>query len=587
MARKYLVFATALAVASTNLCSAAIAQTPRSVAGLPAEVTAERGAVVPFVEYEAETAITDGVVIGPDRTFGSLAAEASGRRAVRLDAVGQSVTVILDAPANAITVRASVPDALPCRSGVTTLAVLADGRRVGQLELTPCYGWLYGEYPFTNDAASGGAHHFYDHARLKLAEVLPAGARLSLAMDSVWPAPWVVIDLIDVEQVDPPTLPPVDAVSVSEFGADPTGAVSSLQAFEAAIQQGRGQRRPVWIPPGDYRIEGQLRVDDVTLIGAGLWWSVLRGPGVGVFGHPASMGGSRNVFLKDFAIIGEVMDRVDDAPLNGVGGAFNQSVISNLFIQHTKVGLWLDGPFDSLMVTDLRIFDQTADAVNFHGGVTNSVVQNTFVRGTGDDGLAMWSHPTPNSGNVFRNNTVIAPGLANGIAIYGGADIIVSGNVVADTVTRGGGLHLGTRFNSTAVTGDIRFDRNTVIRSGSIDPVWSHGVGSVWLYALDQPITSARIAFTDTDIFESTDVGFQVLGKAINGLTIDGARVKSSAAVLGIRAPGVAVLREVEAIDLQGPGIEDRNGLFRIHDGGGNKGWSLTSRAERSASPNP
>jgi len=575
MMLRRLVVALVFTCVSTGPDTASAAQTPRSIAGLPPEVTAGRGATTPFIEYEAETAITDGVVIGPDRTFGTLAAEASGRRAVRLEATGQSVTVILDAPADAVTVRASVPDASPCRSGDTGLVVMADGRRVGRLALTPCYGWFYGDYPFTNDASAGGAHHFYDHARLRLDEVLPAGTRLSLVMENLSPAPWIVIDLIDVERMDPPAPPPAEAVSVMAHGADPTGVASSRAAFEAAVTQGRLEMRPVWVPPGDYRIEGHLRVDDVALIGAGPWWSVLRGSGVGVFGRAASMGGSRNVVLRDFAIIGEVMDRVDDAPLNGIGGAFNQSLISNLFIQHTKVGLWLDGPFDGLMVTDLRILDQTADAVNFHGGVTGSVVQNTFVRGTGDDGLAMWSHPTPNSGNVFRDNTVIAPVLANGIAVYGGTDITVSGNVVADTVTRGGGLHLGTRFNSTAVEGDIRFDRNTVIRSGAIDPAWNHGIGAVWLYALDQPLTGARITITDTDILDSTDVAFQVMGKAIDGLLIDGAHLRGAGiGVLDIRAPGEAVLRDVEATDLQGPAIEDGNGSFRLRDGGGNVGWS-------------
>jgi len=580
--------ALSLVLALMSPCSPSTAQTPRSIAGLPPERTDGRGADAPFIEYEAESAITDGVIIGPDRMFGTLAAEASGRRAVRLDATGQSVTVILDAPANALTVRASVPDALTCRSGDTTLAVIADGRPIGRLVLTPCYGWFYGGYPFTNDASAGGAHHVYDHARLRLDEVLPTGTRLSLVMDTASPAPWIVIDLIDVEHIDPPAPPPVGAVSVTEFGADPTGGLPSLEAFEAAIAQGKRQQRPVWIPPGDYRIEGHLSVDDVALIGAGPWWSVLGGPGVGVFGQPAVTGGSRDVILRDFAIIGEVMDRVDEAPLNGVGGAFNQSLISNLFIQHTKAGLWLDGPFDGLMVTDLRILDQTADAVNFHGGVTGSVVQNTFVRGTGDDGLAMWSHPTPNSGNVFRNNTVIAPVLANGIAIYGGADITVADNVIADTVTRGGGLHLGARFDSTRVEGDIRFDRNTVIRSGSIDPVWGHGVGAVWLYALDQPLTGARIRIKDTEILDSTDVAFQVLGKTIDGLTIDGARIEGPAAgVLQIRAPGDAVLREIEVLDLRGPAIEDRNGAFRLHDGGGHSGWSLIDRDGRGPAPAP
>ncbi len=46
----------------------------------------------------------------PDRTLGTLAAEASGRRAVRLDQPGQYVEFTLTRPANAVDIRYSVPD---------------------------------------------------------------------------------------------------------------------------------------------------------------------------------------------------------------------------------------------------------------------------------------------------------------------------------------------------------------------------------------------------------------------------------------------------------------------------------------------
>ncbi|NEB06801.1 mycodextranase, partial [Streptomyces sp. SID13726] len=142
--------------------------------------------------------------------------------------------------------------------------------------------------------------------------------------------------------------------------------------------------------------------------------------GVGFYGRYADEGGSTNVHLRDFAIVGDVRERVDTDQVNGVGGALSASSISGLYIQHTKVGLWFDGPMDDLRVEDTVVVDQVADALNFHGGVTNSVVRNVFVRNTGDDGLAMWSEKAANAGNVFENNTVQSNTLANGIAVYGG-----------------------------------------------------------------------------------------------------------------------------------------------------------------------
>jgi len=67
----------------------------------------------------------------------------------------------------------------------------------------------------------------------------------------------------------------------------------------------------------------------------------------------------------------------------------SNTVVDNVWMQHTKVGAWMDGPMNNFSIINSRIVDTTADGVNFHKGVTNSKVQNTFIRNTGDDGLAI------------------------------------------------------------------------------------------------------------------------------------------------------------------------------------------------------
>ena len=79
-------------------------------AALDPALVAGRGAEVPFLEQEAENAPTNGTIIGPSRDAYTQAAEASGRKAVRLTP-GQYVEFTLPAAANAITVRYSIPDA--------------------------------------------------------------------------------------------------------------------------------------------------------------------------------------------------------------------------------------------------------------------------------------------------------------------------------------------------------------------------------------------------------------------------------------------------------------------------------------------
>ena len=76
--------------------------------------------------------------------------------------------------------------------------------------------------------------------------------------------------------------------------------------------------------------------------------------GVGFYGKDASAGGSHNVHLSGFAIEGDVRERIDTDQVNGIGGALSDSTIDGLYIHHTKVGMWLDGPMTNLTITEQR-----------------------------------------------------------------------------------------------------------------------------------------------------------------------------------------------------------------------------------------
>jgi hypothetical protein len=478
---------------------------------------AGRGAPVAFVELEAERGRTNGVRIGPSRTFGTLAAEASGRRAVRLPRAGAWVELTLPAAANALDVRYSIAD-----GRTSKLLVQVGGKTIATLPLTAAYSWYYGGFPFTNRPADRGAHHFYDDTRGLLGRTLPAGTELRLVATSP-----TVVDLADVENVAAPLARPAGSLSVADYGGDPSGTKDSSSAFQKAIAAGEAQHRPVWIPEGTFTVNGHLLVDGVTLQGAGPWYSVLHGLGVGVYGsyapHP-----SGDVHLSDFAIFGEVKERNDAAQVNGVGGALADSTISNLWIQHTKVGMWLDGPFDGLTVSGCRIQDVTADGINLHGGISHTVVEKTFVRNTGDDGLALWSDAAvsgpPDHDDVFRFDTVSLPLLANGIALYGGTDDQVTDSVVSDTLVEGGGIHLGTRFSATPFAGTTTIARNTILRAGSFSTSTQSPLGALWFWAQELPI-DAPVVVRDTTIRDATYAAVQFYGTTLTKLRLDGVRL--------------------------------------------------------------
>jgi len=538
-------------------------------AGSPLSLSDGRGATVPFVEIETENANHTGTLIGPSRAPGTLAAEASGRKAVRL-APGEYIEFRLGEAANSIVIRASVPDG---QEG--TLRVSAPGMDPVDVEATSRYSWFYGQYPFTNNSTAGNPHHFYAESRALLGTELPAGTVVR-----VEPGPGAdhyTVDLADFELVAPPAEQPEGSVSVVDFGADPTGVAESADAFDRAIAAARAASGVVWIPEGTFKVSRHLIVDQVTLRGAGPWHSVLTGDGVGVYGKFVADGGpSRNVELHDFAIIGEVDKRVDSEQVNGIGGALEDSLISNLWIQRTKVGIWVDGPFDNLKIVDCRLLDFTADGVNFHRGVTNSSVENTFVRNSGDDGLAMWADTDQNVGNAFRGNTVVAPILANGIAIYGGKDITVEGNLVADTLAEGGGIHVGNRFGAVPAEGEFVITQNTVLRGGTLDLNWKFGVGAIWFDARELPLT-AHITVTDMDLIDSSYEAVQLLNSSITDIHFEDVTIKGTGThAIQVQTEGHASFRNVTASHVGGPGeifncATAEN--FVIEDLGGNSGW--------------
>jgi hypothetical protein len=251
--------------------------------------------------------------------------------------------------------------------------------------------------------------------------------------------------------------------------------------------------------------------------------------------------------------------------VNGMGGAMSDSTIDGLYVHHTKVGMWFDGPMDGLEVRDSVIVDQIADGLNFHTGVTGSTVANTFVRNTGDDGLAMWSEAIANTGNTFERNTVQTPTLANGIAIYGGSDTTVSGNLVADPIREGSALHVGSRFGAEPFTGSLALVDNTTVRAGSYELNWNIGLGAIWFYALDRSIDQADITVSGDHFLDSTHNAIMLVSDwpvkdqvSISGVHFRDVRVDGTGtSVVSARVAGSASFENVDARNVGAVGVNN------------------------------
>jgi F5/8 type C domain/Pectate lyase superfamily protein/Abnormal spindle-like microcephaly-assoc'd, ASPM-SPD-2-Hydin len=578
--------ATALAALPALLNAApALAQTaagtPPYWAQSPFSVPSGTGASVPFTEYEAESATTNGTIIGPDFTQGDLATEASGRRAVQLTAQGQYVQFTLTSPANALDVHYALNQG---SSG--TLSVYTNGTKLGQeLSLTSAYSDI------TTSGITGSAEHkLYDDARLTFGQTLAAGSTVRLEVDAGDSAAPYTIDVADFYNNPAATAQPANTVSVVTEGADPTGADNSNTAFNNAITAANAAGEAVWVPSGTYLITSPLQITKGTIEGAGDWYSQIKTNEL--IDNTSSVAGPIN--LSGFAILGSTVGRHDDSTANAIDGSLGSNwTVNGLWIQDTNVGFWLQYGNSGCTVENSVIESTDADGLNFNGNATSCTVKNNFIRNTGDDGLAIWSYPTADSGITFANNTIVQPTLANGIADYGGSNNTISNNVVADTEPLGSGIDISNEAflqPFTPLSGTITVSGNYVIRAGAYNPNWSHPMGAVQFDAYDSSFSGVTVNYSGGAILDSPYEAFEFVGGAGTGDTVSGVNISNvqvqnagtvvmqaetsgSAGVSGVTASGIGVNGTYNDGYANGTYTP---GAFAFTLGTGNSGWSTT-----------
>ncbi|MFI5707037.1 discoidin domain-containing protein [Kribbella sp. NPDC051620] len=568
------------------VCSAVIAAGLAVTAAVPAwaAATGGVGATLPYVEVQAENSSTNGTLIGPSAAYNTLAAEASYRKAVTLQGTGKFVEFTTPTATNSIVFRYSIPDTGGGSVYTPQLSLYVNGSKQPNFTLTNAYSWYYGGYPFTNTPGSN-PHHFYDEVHRLFPTTYPAGTKFKLQVDAEDTASSYTIDFADFENVAGALSQPAGSVSVTSTGADPTGVADSTNAFNSAMSQA-GAGGTVWIPAGTFKIPGHLILNNITFKGAGMWHSTVVGAAPGFYGNYAP-NASSGVHLSDFAIFGDVQERNDGAQVNGIGGALNNSTVDRVWIEHEKVGAWMDGPFTNLVMSGLRIRNVTADGVNFHNGVTNSKVTNSDLRNLGDDGLATWAEQNADANDSFDHNTVQYPILANGIAIYGGHDNFVTDNRVIDAgLSQGGGIHVAQRFGSTTL-GRTDVLRNTIIRSGGLDPNWNFGVGALWFDARDGAMTG----LTNVDNILIQQSPFEAIqfvsGSNISNVKINNATIQNTGTwVVQEQVGGSATITNSTATGTQAPGPIYNCGVgFTLTDGGGNSGIFGANQCQNITTP--
>ncbi|MFF5139419.1 discoidin domain-containing protein [Streptomyces sp. NPDC013157] len=477
-----------------------------------------RGADMPYDMYEAEDGTVGGgaKVVGPNRTIGDFAGEASGRKAVTLDATGQYVEWTTRAATNTLVTRFAIPDGTDA-----TLDVYVDGQFLKAIDLTSKYAWLYGsETAPGNSPGSGAPRHIYDEANLLLGKTVPAGSRIRLQKDAANTAGYYAVDFINTEQATANPNPDPAAYTV------PAGFTQQdvQNALDKVRMDTTGKLVGVYLPAGDYDTSSKFQVygKAVKVVGAGPWFTRFHAPAsqentdVG-FRAEATANGST---FAGFAYFGNYTSRID-----GPGKVFDFSNVSNITIDNIwaehMVCLYWGANTDNMTISNSRIRDTFADGINMTNGSTDNHVVNNDARATGDDSFALFSAidagGADEKNNLYENLTSTLTWRAAGIAVYGGYDNTFRNIRVADTLVYSGitisSLDFGYPMNGFGTD-------PTTIENVSLDRTGGHFWGSqvfpaIWAFSASKVFQGIRV--NDVDIDDSTYGGVMFQTNYVGG----------------------------------------------------------------------
>jgi len=458
------------------------------------------GATTPFMSMEAETGTLGGgasvvsLASAPTTPYSSPELEASGHAYAQLTATGQSVTWTNATGQNftAINVRSCIPDA-PAGGGIaSTIDLYVNGvfRQAFSVNSQQNYCYEGTNYNGQTDKnpVDGNPRGFWNdtHAFITGAAVAP-GDTITLQKNSGNSAAFYYIDVVDFENPPAALTQPANSISITDppynavadnSSVDNTAAINSC--FSAAQSQGK----TAWIPPGIFyfsAIHGGLNASGITIQGAGPWYSTLyrvtpNNNSQGV----ANIITTTSSTLRDVSLDCNGSSRAGNNNNGAIDFSGNNWLVDNVWIQHVTSAFWCAGVGGTAQ--NCRVLSVWSDGGNFNnvqsasGIGMNLTYSNNFVRGTGDDAMAINSvnynvngstttYYTMMSNITYINNTAIGAWGGKGIGIYGGINDVVTNNLLQDTAR-----YIGLGVGKFGVNGSDLVSAtvigNTVLRCG-------------------------------------------------------------------------------------------------------------------------
>lgn len=503
----------------------------------------------PYLRYEAE----DGLCQSNDATFISsrdnynqsdLAAEASNRMAATIGADGSELSWTLDADANALTIRFSIPDS-PDGFGTKRVVTVYDGdKKLCDITLDSYWAWQYTvknnsstKYPDNTPGSDKFVRMRFDEVSALLPATVKSGSTLRLVCNDGGDGS-VTIDFVEAEMAPPAAQAPAGAVTFE-------GAGDQLQGF---INSNAG--KTIFIPAGVYEIPSglEIRNDDTRLVGAGMWHTTLmftaKPDNPRTYGRRGITCNRDRCGVEDLTINTLNNHRYynnDETKQAGkalMGSWGKNSTIRNVRADHFECGAWIadynGNSSDGLTVTGCRFRNNYADGINLCSGTSNATVSHCSFRNNGDDDMASWSTGNWTHDNLFDHNTAENNWRASSLGFFGGRNNHATNLLIIDAMESGARVNAdfqGTGFSSE---GEILLE-NIAIRSSGVRQGQVGQYGDFWGNAQPSLMISAgyhydvvNTTLRNIDIHDSYHEGLRVKSsnsKKVKGLKIEGLHI--------------------------------------------------------------
>jgi hypothetical protein len=432
------------------------------------------GAEIPFMVIEAEESVTNAIIRSGRNSRDNPTYFSSGRAVVELNVPGHYVRFNSPLRADRLTIRYSIP-----YNTTGFISLYINNKLAEEVFLESFRNWGGPNYSEDTNRRPGDAFRMFDETIIEVD--LQDGDLIELRKGDDGSLPIVLIDFLDLEKTpEPLTKPNKSWLNVADFGLIGGSGEDLSDEINNILSQAGDQSKNVWFPAGEYRIEKALRIpNNVEVMGAGKWHTIIRKR------IPASRVESAFIMGTGNSISHLMID--DMLGYKRIGGKHygielnSNGLVEDVWVRNTfGAGIKGEG-IENTTIRNTRVYGSFSDAIHIKRDSKNCLIENTIIRNSGDDGLAIVSYDATGLENIdYRNNSVFFNYWGRGISMIGGDNCTIENNLVIDGASAGIVIGANTFDGKpTPFCTNFLINGNKVVRCGN---VINQNQAAIWVW---------------------------------------------------------------------------------------------------------